>query len=147
MYAVGLDVACDNHIFILSRGRHHGYAEEDAPDISKRIGKTTINEDHIGDFARTELTWPAGLAIAGDGNWQFNRPWGITIDTDGDIYVADWGNNRVQKFSPDGTYLLSFGSDPQGGGDLDHPCPVAVNSDGDVYVTDWGNPSSPDFRG
>ena len=84
MHAVGLAVAPDDHIFILSRGRHHGAGEEDAPDVSKRIGKTTIDEDHIGDFARTELTWPAGLAIASDGN----------------VYCSDEYTNRISYCAP-----------------------------------------------
>ena len=52
--------------------------------------------------------------------------------------VADWKNNRVQKFSPQGQYLRQFKATPNGG-DLNRPTGVAVDSDGDVYVTDWGN--------
>jgi DNA-binding beta-propeller fold protein YncE len=55
------------------------------------------------------------------------------------VYVADWKNNRVQKFAPDGEFLGKFGRSEAGVGDLDHPTGVAVDSEGDVYVTDWGN--------
>ena len=56
------------------------------------------------------------------------------------MYVSDWGNNRVQKFSADGEFLLSYGGgNLQDGSDLDHPSDVAVDSEGDVYVVDWGN--------
>ncbi|MNL77741.1 NHL repeat protein [compost metagenome] len=37
---------------------------------------------------------------AGRGNGQFDRPYGIDIDKDGYIYVADTGNKRIQKFAP-----------------------------------------------
>jgi hypothetical protein len=30
---------------------------------------------------------------------EFNQPWGITLDKDGNIYVADWKNHRIQKLS------------------------------------------------
>lgn len=53
--------------------------------------------------------------------------------------MADWGNNRVQKFSSQGSYLMSFGSADEEGGDLDDPADVAVDSEGDVYVIDWSN--------
>ena len=43
-------------------------------------------------------------------------PWGICIDRQDNIYVADWGNNRVQKFSPDGELLVKFGGSSAGGG-------------------------------
>ena len=53
--------------------------------------------------------------------------------------MADWGNNRVQKFSPAGELLVKFEAASSGAGALKGPSGVAVDSDGDVYVTDWGN--------
>ena len=35
----------------------------------------------------------------GDGYGELNLPWGIHVDEFGDVYVADWGNNRVKIFS------------------------------------------------
>ena len=54
--------------------------------------------------------------------------------------MADWKNNRVQKFDADGNFLLKFeAASTSGVGDLHGPTGVAVDSEGDVYVTDWGN--------
>ena len=66
-------------------------------------------------------------------------PWGIAVDVKGDLYVADWNNDRVQKFAPDGTPLAIFGQGGPGRGSLNHPTAVAVDQDGDVYVVDWMN--------
>ena len=66
-------------------------------------------------------------------------PWGICIDRQDHIYVADWGNNRVQKFAPTGELLVKFECSNTEVGSLKGPSGVAVDSDGDVYVTDWGN--------
>ena len=41
----------------------------------------------------------------------FNRPAGLAVDKDGDIYVADWGNNRVQALTPDGRHIATFTGD------------------------------------
>ena len=53
--------------------------------------------------------------FVGAGAGQFNSPEGIAVDnggfsaSEGDVYVVDAGNHRVQKFSPEGTFLLMFG--------------------------------------
>ena len=37
---------------------------------------------------------------SGFGNGQFSGPGGVAVDAEGNVYVADWGNNRIQKFVP-----------------------------------------------
>ena len=64
---------------------------------------------------------------------------GIALDTSGNIYLADTGNDRIRKFSPTGVHQLSFGSDGVGNGQFTNPEDVAVGADGDIYVTDGGN--------
>jgi tripartite motif-containing protein 71 len=44
------------------------------------------------------------------GNGQFNYPVGLAFDLHGHVYVSDVGNNRIQKFDPNGNYLSQFGS-------------------------------------
>jgi len=61
------------------------------------------------------------------------------VDGQGAVYVADWGNDRVQKLSPTGDHIATFGSSGSGDGQLTRPSSVAVDGDGNVYVADWGN--------
>lgn len=70
---------------------------------------------------------------------ELDSPWGIALDPDGYVYIADHKNNRVQKFTPDGEFVFSFGSYGTGRGELSRPSGVAVDPDGDVYVCDWAN--------
>ena len=65
-------------------------------------------------------------------------PWGIAIDKPGDVYVADWKNDRVQKFSPGGEYLATFGKPGTGDGELHRPSGIAIDNEGDVYVSRLG---------
>ena len=53
--------------------------------------------------------------------------------------MADWRNDRIQKFSPDGKFLMKFGSSGQGNGGLNRPTGVAVDKDGTIYVADYKN--------
>ena len=76
----------------------------------------------------------------GDGNGEFNAPWGITVDrNDGSVYVADHRNHRVQKFTADGQWLMQFGEPGTKRGQMHLPVQVTVDPQGDVYVADWSD--------
>ena len=59
--------------------------------LSPGLDVLDANPTETYDFT---LKW--GTQGSGDG--QFNTPYGIAIDSSGDVYVADYLNNRVQKF-------------------------------------------------
>mgnify|MGYP003377508166 CR=1 FL=1 len=44
----------------------------------------------------------------GSGNGQFNLPIGVAVDTAGNVYVADTHNHRIQVFTIQGTYAVSY---------------------------------------
>ncbi|GIS82704.1 MAG: hypothetical protein CM1200mP15_13360 [Dehalococcoidia bacterium] len=77
--------------------------------------------------------------MKGSGEGELDSPYGIALDPDGNIYVADWGNHRVQKFTPEGNHLATFGHAGKGSGSLNHPTGVCIDNEGDVYVVDWMN--------
>ena len=60
--------------------------------------------------SRPRASWSRSAARPASGDGEFNQPWGITLDKDGNIYVADWKNHRVQKLSPQGKFLMSIGA-------------------------------------
>ena len=73
----------------------------------------------------------------GSGIGQFKNPMGLAVTPDGDLYVADAGNNRVVhlKYMEDGSLVWKGTM----GSDYKHPTDVAVDSRGAVYVADEGN--------
>ena len=72
----------------------------------------------------------------GAGNGQFNGPTAVAVDPSGNVYVADYGNHRIQKFIPNGNYITQWGSP----GDSYFAEGVAVDPSGNVYVV--GNEST-----
>ncbi len=72
-----------------------------------------------------------------DGNVQ--NPTGIAVDTAGLVYVADRGNNRVQKFTSAGNLISKWGSQGSGNGQFSAPSGIAVDTARNVYVSDSGN--------
>jgi len=75
----------------------------------------------------------------GNGNGQFNYPYGITVNSKGKILVCDWGNHRIQLFDPDGKFVSTFGSYGNGNGQFNYPYGLTINSRGNIIVSDRDN--------
>ncbi len=74
------------------------------------------------------------------GRWgEFDRPYDVAVDANGDVYVAEFGAHQVHKFTPSGHPIWSLGERGGGQGELEMPLSVAVDDEGAVYVSDWGN--------
>ncbi|MEE8483620.1 MAG: hypothetical protein V3S46_03400, partial [Nitrospinota bacterium] len=58
---------------------------------------------------------------------EFNEPMGIAVDTDGNVFVADARNSRVQKFTDDGKFILQWGTRGDKDGEFGKPVGVAVD--------------------
>jgi hypothetical protein len=84
--------------------------------------------------------------LPGSGAGQFNGVEGIAVDSSlgfshGDVYVADTRNDRIEKFGPNGEFLLQFGSEGTGPGQFQALTKRAVavsSTTGAVYVADNG---------
>jgi sugar lactone lactonase YvrE len=63
----------------------------------------------------------------GKGPGELDAPIGLAVGPRGEVYISEFRNNRVQRFSPDGKPLGTFAVDPMPGG-------LAVSPQGEVYV-------------
>jgi sugar lactone lactonase YvrE len=86
--------------------------------------------------AEAAFVSPAGtFGSSGSGAGQLQNPTGMASDQrSGNVYVADSGNNRIEKFGPTGNFIATLGD-----GQLSSPNSVATSSTGKVYVGDSGN--------
>ncbi|HEY2743674.1 MAG TPA: SMP-30/gluconolactonase/LRE family protein [Polyangia bacterium] len=91
----------------------------------------------------------AGFADGSSGIAEFNAPAGVAVDSQGVVYVADYGNNRIRRVAPDGTTTTIAGNgtagfkDGSGGANgttmFKGPTAVDLYADGSMYVTDNAN--------
>jgi DNA-binding beta-propeller fold protein YncE len=70
---------------------------------------------------------------------------GVATDGAGDVYVADYFNGRMQKFTGTGTYLTRWGSQGSGDGQFFFPWGAATAGGGAVYITDLINDRIQEF--
>jgi hypothetical protein len=64
----------------------------------------------------------------------FYMPLDMALDQDGNLYVLDTGNHRIQKFSPDGVYLATIGREGQGPGEFTFPGSLDIDGSGELVV-------------
>ncbi len=98
----------------------------------------------------TTFAGAAGQAGATDGAGsaaRFRNPYGVTVDSVGNVYVADFGNSTIRKITTGGNVTTFAGSSLQvgtvdGAGSaarFNHPGAISVDAAGNLYVADTSN--------
>jgi DNA-binding beta-propeller fold protein YncE len=119
----------DGNVIVADTGNH-------------RIRKITP-QGHVSTLAGTGIIGHRD----GEGNVaQFFHPVRVAVDGDGNVIVADMGNHRIRKITPQGRVSTLAGSgenayrDGKGtNAQFNYPLGIAVDGDGNVIVADTGN--------
>ena len=123
LYApVGVAISPDGSIFVADTNNH-------------RVRRV----DHGGNIAT--FAGSGRAAFGGDGgpatSADLNLPTGLAFDNAGNVYIADSGNNRVRKVSPNGTITTVAGDGTSAV--LSAPYAVAVGPGGVLFIADADN--------
>ena len=98
-----------------------------------------ISKGKWDDSPRIKLAFLEMFGDENDDNYLFYEPKAIASDKEGNIYVLDSKNFRVQVFNSDRKFLRSFGRQGQGPGEFGRPECIDLDDSGNVYVGDPGN--------
>ena len=92
-------------------------------------------------FAQTQVSFQYVTALGGRGNGpgQFLEPSALAVDMVGDLFVADTGNDRIQKLKADGTFLREVGGFGWQDGQFNKPTGIAAGKGLELYVADSRN--------
>ena len=93
----------------------------------------------IATPASATLTYETQWGSLGSGPGQFDTPEGVGGGVFGDVFVSDQENDRVQKFTSNGTFVTAWGSFGSANGRFRRPGGIAVDMGGNVYVADTDN--------
>ncbi|CAH1251691.1 TRIM3 [Branchiostoma lanceolatum] len=112
-------------------GHHHGYQASDA--VMKVMGH------HHGNQSNTAAP-KQRLTFGGVGSQpgQFTGPFGVTVSEEGEIFVADRWNKRIQVFTLQGTFVSQFPTDMSGGQKM-KPDDIAIDWEGNLWVVGESN--------
>ena len=122
--------------FVLSISIHFAGQEIETVD-----GVRIVHNEEGGKWGKDlpvkiELVRTIGDINTLDENLAFNTPSDIVLDEDGNMYILDAGNCRVQKFDPEGKFLASFGREGQGPGEFNSPSSLDIDAEGNLIVAD-----------
>ena len=148
---IGIALDVDGLVYVSNHGNHRVDVFREDGIFVKQFGVghlsypwgVTVNNKQVyvadGRNCRISIFTLEGQLIRtigsqGSGSGQFNWPSAVAISPDGDMYVTEYYNHRVQVFSPDGVFQREFGK-----GELNHPRDILITADGHVLVADSDN--------
>ena len=106
-------------------------------------GPTVSYGDVVSDTKPDTYQFASSIGTQGSGNGQFSQPAGIAKDSNGNIYVVDYANHRIQKFNANGVYqsqwgcyLLDIFTCTNDDYKLNFPQGIAIDENDMIYVTD-----------
>jgi sugar lactone lactonase YvrE len=109
-------------------------------------------QDQVIVFDADSLKEMRRIGTGGKEHWlttpgDFAAPQGIALDKDGNVYVTDTLNNRVEIFDAEGNFIKQFGKHCDGPGCFARPKGIAVDGDGHIWVADAMNDTLQVFNG
>ena len=115
---------------------------EHGPGQVRLNGPSTVIVDHRDNMIVSEDKTHKVVILDQHGTWlltisdNFQHPTGPAFDHQGNIHVAIFGSNIIKVFTPEGTYVRSYGS----GDHLQGPCGIAFDEEGNTAVSElYGN--------
>ena len=135
-----------NNLWVADTGNNRIVEFNEKGEFLQTFG-TNVNKTKVeaaGTEAEKNLCTAASgnvcqAATAGSATGQLKSPKGIAVTSGGNLWVADTGNSRIQKFGPGGNPINLLNGNGTTGGLMKEPAAITVAPDGSIWVADTGN--------
>jgi sugar lactone lactonase YvrE len=125
-----------NDNFLRAFGKTDQFKPADVAIVGERLYVTDLahNTIQVLDKQSGDMLFQIGKPGSKEGEFVF--PTNLAVGPDNNLYVADTGNFRIEKFTLDGKYLTAFGGVGSGFGQFARPKGVALDHEGRIYAVD-----------
>ena len=134
----GLGLDASGNIYVADTNNHRIQKFDDSGTFVSAWGWGV--DTGAGEYeVCTAASVPCRAGTTGTGNGQLDSPTSVAVAVSGNVYVADYLNDRIQVFNSAGTYLAQWGSSGTDDNQFNGPFDVALDAAGNVYVVDLFN--------
>ena len=96
--------------------------------------------------AEAKPTYTSAFGAFGFESGQFYGPTDVARDANGNLWIVELSNARVDEYSEAGTFIKRFGTEGSGNGQFKSPYALAIDSTGNLWITDSGNKRVQEFN-
>ncbi|MFC2166877.1 6-bladed beta-propeller [Acidobacteriota bacterium] len=107
--------------------------------IEEENGVSVIKNPKESLFVDYQVEFIEDLSIGieeGDEHYMFFNPRAVDSDSEGNIYILEYGASRIRKYDPKGQYLLDLTQRGQGPGELEYPFFFCIDAQNRIFIID-----------
>ena len=121
----------------------YGYEDDALEEIQVKDPASVTDlsqlEEEELEYVSPQPVYQSAFGTLGTGNGQLKSPGDVAVAANGDLWVVDRANNRIQRLNSAGEYISKFGSTGSGNGQFNRPTSIAIDTAGNLWVTDADN--------
>jgi YD repeat-containing protein len=103
-----------------------------APDLSAA-------EEKALEYVPAAPSYKSTFGTLGSEDGKLKAPGDIALAANGDLFIVDRGNNRIERLNQEGKFVSKFGSEGTANGQFKRPCAIATDPSGYLWVADADN--------
>ncbi len=103
------------------------------------VGDLSPAEEEALEYVPPAPSYQSSFGASGTGDGQLKAPADVAVAANGNIWVVDKTNNRIQQFTSAGAYVSKFGTAGSGNGQFNRPTSIAIDPSGNLWVADATN--------